>query len=163
MGPISPVTSYKKNRYIICIVDDFTRYLQVFILKSKTEVPQCMKEALRFFQAKYPGAGQFDILYVDNGPEFICEPTSQILDKFIIVNKPAIPECHQHNGTAERANRTIQERGRALLFKAGFPLDMWELAIQTACYLYNRTPHSSMGFKTPFELLYHKLPDLSNI
>lgn len=93
-------------------------YLQVFIMKLKTEVPKSMKEALRFLQAKFPGAGQFYIRRVDNGSEFICEATDSILDEFAIVPELAEPGYYEHNGTAERVNRTIQERERALLFEA---------------------------------------------
>ena len=39
----------------------------------------------------------------------------------------------------------------------------WGLAVHTACYLYNRTPHSAINFVTPYEKLYGKIPDLSNI
>ena len=63
MGPIVPPTFIKNNTYIMCVTDDFSRYLQVFLLKSKTgqEVADCLNEALRFLQARYPGPGQFEI------------------------------------------------------------------------------------------------------
>lgn len=44
-----------------------------------------------------------------------------------------------------------------------FPVGMWGLAVHAACYLYNRTPHSAIKFVTPYEKLYGKIPDLSNI
>ena len=41
--------------------------------------------------------------------------------------------------------------------------NMWGAAIITANYLRNRSPCSSINFKTPFELLYDKLPSLSHL
>jgi len=40
---------------------------------------------------------------------------------------------------------------------------LWGETILTATYLYNRTPNSSINFKTPFELKYKETPNISNI
>jgi hypothetical protein len=45
----------------------------------------------------------------------------------------------------------------------GLPLYLWGEAVLAATYLYNRTPHSSINFKTPYELKYNTKPDISNI
>lgn len=165
MGPITPVTFEKHNSYIMCVIDDYTRFLQAFVIKSKSasDVTPCLNEALRFLQACFPGPGQFDILRCDNGTEFCNEHIDLVLEKYGIVRESSEPYCHEHNGLVERLNRTIQERARALLFEAGFPANKWGLAIHAACYIYNRTPHSSIEFVTPFEMLYGKPPDVSTL
>ena len=43
------------------------------------------------------------------------------------------------------------------------PESLWGFATEAACWLYNRTPHSGLNFRTPFELFYEKKPDLSYI
>ena len=73
VGPIDPCTFVKRNKYFMCVVDDYTRYLQVFVIKSRTEVVECMKEALRMLQAEFPGPGQFKTLQCDQGAEFSSE------------------------------------------------------------------------------------------
>ena len=40
---------------------------------------------------------------------------------------------------------------------------MWGETILTATYLYNRTPNSSINFKTPYELKYKEIPNINNI
>ena len=40
---------------------------------------------------------------------------------------------------------------------------MWEETILTATYLYNRTPNSSINFKTPYKLKYKEIPNINNI
>lgn len=52
---------------------------------------------------------------------------------------------------------------RCLLAKAQLPHSLWGEACLTAAYLYNRTPHSGLQFKTPYEMKYGKTPDISNI
>lgn len=107
MGPISPPTFEKRNIYIMCVIDDYTRFLQVFLMKSKSsiDVVPCLSESLRFLQANFPGAGQFNILRCDQGTEFNNESIDQILDKYGIVREISEPYCHEHNGLVERLNR----------------------------------------------------------
>jgi hypothetical protein len=163
MGPITPRTFVKQSKYIMCVLDDYSRYLQVFVIKSKTETVLCMNEALRMLQAQYPGPGQFNILRCDQGTEFTNVEMSELLVKYGITCEESEAYCHEHNGAIERTNRTIAEKNRALLFESGFPVGLWGLATHAACYLYNRTPHSAIDFVTPYEMFFGKEPDLSNI
>jgi hypothetical protein len=43
------------------------------------------------------------------------------------------------------------------------PKSIWGEALLTATYLYNRTPNSSINFKTPYYLKYNIKPNLDNI
>ena len=52
---------------------------------------------------------------------------------------------------------------KALLFTSKIPLKYWNLAIKTAIYIYNYTPHTNLQFISPYEKLYNKKPDISNI
>lgn len=163
VGEISPPTFVQKNKYFLSVIDDHSRYLQLFVLKSKDETPDYLYEAYRSLQALYPAPGQFNLLRCDNGKEFDSNSTREVLDKFDVRLDFAEPYCHEHNGLVERSHRTITERARALLYEAGMPANMWGLAVDAACWLYNRTPHSGLGFLTPFEKVYGKQPDLMQI
>lgn len=107
------------------------------------------------FSEKYA----FKFIRCDNGTEYTGNATTCILDKFNIELQTAEPYTHEHNGTIERLNRTLEERIRALLISSGFPLSFWGLATHCATYLYNRTPHSALNFITPFEKAYDKQPE----
>src|SRR3954465_9962850 len=50
-----------------------------------------------------------------------------------------------------------------MLITANLPRYLWGEAAEAAVYLYNRTPHSALEFKTPFELKYQTKPNLDNI
>ncbi|CAK1367765.1 unnamed protein product [Cercospora beticola] len=58
------------------------------------------------------------------------------------------PYNPEQNGLIQRPNRTLLGKSEAL---------------EAAIFLYNRTPHSSLGFKSPYELRYNKPPNLDNI
>src|SRR3954471_14128148 len=58
----------------------------------------------------------------------------------------------QQNGIAERMNRTLCERARSMLSHSGLGQELWAEAINTACYLVNRSPSTAIECKTPFEV-----------
>ena len=45
----------------------------------------------------------------------------------------------QQNGVVERKNRTLIEAARTMLQDANLPTSFWAKAINTACYIQNRT------------------------
>lgn len=147
VGPIQPPTFYSKNKYIHTMIDDYSRYIQIFLVKNRNEIPIMINEAYLFLRAKFPNPGQFHLLQCDNAPEFLSSATIKILEKYDIRLDPAEPYCHQHNGLVERVQQTILQKARALLYESGMPENMWGFAVDTACWLYNHTPHSSLEYK----------------
>lgn len=67
----------------------------------------------------------------------------------------------QQNGRAERFNRTIQDRGRALLIESGMPNQYWADALVEAAKLYNIAPRKKET-KSPYELFYGVKPNVSS-
>ena len=68
----------------------------------------------------------------------------------------------EQNGAAERLNRTLLERVRAMLEDSGLPKTLWAEAAVTASYIRNRSPVASRD-KTPWELFFGQQPDVSNM
>ncbi|SGY63064.1 BQ5605_C007g04770 [Microbotryum silenes-dioicae] len=62
-------------------------------------------------------------------------------------NDPSTPE---ENCVAERANRSISEAARTMLYESGLPTVFWAEAVATCVYVKNRSPHSALGGKVPF-------------
>nr|GFA82263.1 Gag-Pol polyprotein [Tanacetum cinerariifolium] len=59
---------------------------------------------------------------------------------------------HQQNRVAERMNRTLLERATAMLATASLGKSFWAKAINTACYVINRSPSTAVELKTPMEM-----------
>ena len=51
-----------------------------------------------------------------------------------------MPESPQQNGVAKCWNHTILDKACSMLYSTRLPLSFSELAIDTAVYVYNRTP-----------------------
>nr|GEV59954.1 retrovirus-related Pol polyprotein from transposon TNT 1-94 [Tanacetum cinerariifolium] len=67
------------------------------------------------------------------------------------------------NNVVERRNRTLIEASYTMLIYAQALLFLWAAAVGTTCYTQNRSIIRLHHGKTPYELLYNKLPDLSFI
>ena len=89
----------------------------------------------------------------DNGTEFAGGKFAEIIAKEGISIDFAPPYTPKLNGTAERFNKTIQNKIRALMIDSGIPGTMWGLATEAAIHIYNRTPHKSIECKTPLSLV----------
>jgi hypothetical protein len=79
-----------------------------------------------------------------------------------IVHQTSVPYTPQQNGSAERLNRTLEERMRALLIESGLRHDLWPEALQTAAYIRNLSPVRDKA-ATPWELLFWNKPDVGHL
>ena len=49
------------------------------------------------------------------------------------------------------------EKAKTMWILANLPHDLWKEIINSAVYLYNRTPREAQGWKTPYEVFYTAL------
>ena len=78
-----------------------------------------------------------------------------------IQHQTTVPYNPEQNGTAERMNRTLLESARSMMYHANIPKEFWAEAVSTATQ--NRSPTKSLNNTTPFECLFNRKPDVSNL
>ncbi len=149
IGPISPATSPHGYKFALTVIDGFTKFARVFLLKHKTETLKYLKLFLDQTRAQHPIQGQLKIFRSDNGREFVNRGVQDLLMEYGMEHQVTEPYTSPHNVTAERFNRTIEQKTRSLLSDSGFPTTFWGLAIGAAECIYNRTPHSAIDFQQP--------------
>lgn len=157
-GPYHTVSSCGA-RYFLTIVDDFSRAVWVFLLIDKLEVFQMF---MSFFAMVDRQFGQkVKVVRSDNGTEFNC-----LKDYFLangILFQTSCVGTPQQNGRVERKHRHILSVARALRFQGHLPLSFWGECILAASHLINRTPSSVLENKTPYEMLFHTLPNFNEL
>jgi hypothetical protein len=156
MGPFK-VPSLGKSMYVATLLDDFSGYGEVFCLKDKKSVQETLPYAIVRFQRQ--SGYQVKAIRTDRGTEYKGQ-FSVFLKKKGIVHQRSSPYTPEQNGLAERYNRPLIERTRALLLHFNLPTILWGEAIVTASYLINFVPMRGSS-KTPWELFYDVKPSNS--
>lgn len=158
-GPMEVATP-RGNRYYIVLVDDYSRYSVVYLLQHKSDAESKIREYCNMIKNQF---GRFPkCIRSDGGGEF----SGSALRKFFvdngIVQQMSAPYSPQQNGVAERKNRYLKEMMRCMLVESGLEKKFWGEAINTANYLQNRCPSSSI-VSTPYELWSKKKPSYSHL
>nr|GEW47728.1 integrase, catalytic region, zinc finger, CCHC-type, peptidase aspartic, catalytic [Tanacetum cinerariifolium] len=132
-GPMR-VESINGKKYILVIVDDYSRFTLVKCLRLKNEAPDFIIKFLKMIPFRL---------------------------KVGISHETSVTRSPRQNGVVKRHNRTLIEAARTMLIYAQAPLFRWAEAVAIACYTQNRSIVRLRHGKTPYELLHGKLPDLS--
>ncbi|KAI3782063.1 hypothetical protein L2E82_12095 [Cichorium intybus] len=159
-GPITPHT-LGGNRYFFLIVDDYSRYMWVFIIKSKDEALQSFKR----FKVKVENETSFKVkaLRTDQGGEFVSNEFKNFCDKEGIRRQLTAPYTPQQNGVVERRNRTILGVTRSLLKTMNVPEELWGEDVRHAVYILNRVPTKGVKDMTLFEAMHGRKPTMEHI
>lgn len=158
-GPIDTQT-WDGRKYFVTFLDDYTHYSRVYLLKNKYEVSECLKHYVQWTERHF--SEKVEIIRCDNGGEYCSNQLVDWCKNKGITLDYTVPYTPQLNGKAERLNRTLLDKTRALLFDANMPKYLWGEALFTAVYLLNRTSTSTKN-RTPYELWNNRKPDLSNL
>ncbi|GJX33883.1 retrotransposon protein, putative, ty1-copia subclass [Tanacetum coccineum] len=96
----------------------------------------------------------------DRGDEYISQEFKDYLKACGIVQQLTPPYTPQHNGVSERRNRTLLDMVQSMMNLTTLPLSFWDYAIESATRILNMVPTKKVD-KTPYELWYGKVPNLS--
>ncbi|GJX49651.1 retrovirus-related pol polyprotein from transposon TNT 1-94 [Tanacetum coccineum] len=157
-GPMR-VQSIKGKKYILVIVDDYSRFTWVKFLRSKDETPEFVTNFLKQIQVGLNKTVRF--IRTDNGTEFVNQVMSEYYEGVGIFHQKSVPRTPQQNGVVERRNRTLVEAARTMMIFSKAPMFLWAEAVATACYTQNRSLIHTRHNKTPYELVHDKKPDLT--
>ena len=158
-GPMHTVTPSQK-RYILTIIDDFSRYTYVYLMSHKDEASPLIKDFIEMAKTQFNTRPK--IIRSDRGGEYVNTDLQTHLRKEGIAMQCTAPYSPQQNGVAERKNRSLIEMTRCMLIDAKLDKKYWGEAVVTANYLQNRLPSRSIE-KTPYELWYSRKPDVANL
>jgi transposase InsO family protein len=157
-GP-APVVSTNAFRYYLVFVDEFTKFTWVYLLKHKSDTFHTFTQ----FQAMVHT--QFSLLIktirTDCGGEFTSNQFNQFCASKDMIHQVSCPHTPQQNGVAERKHRHLVQCALALLSQSTLPMSYWSYAISTAAHLINKLPTPNLSNKSPWETLYHTLPDFT--
>lgn len=159
-GPFR-IASLNGKKYMLTVVDQFSRRYFVAFLKTKDEASQALQNLIRRRENELNT--KVKRIRSDNGLEFVNEDLQQYLNRKGIKHEKTIAYSPRSNGAAERANRTLLDKARTLLIDSQLPLHFWAEAVATAEYIHNITPTKTRRDKTPMELWNSKKPSVRHL
>ncbi|GBO22471.1 Retrovirus-related Pol polyprotein from transposon TNT 1-94 [Araneus ventricosus] len=154
-GPVEPAT-LSGERYVLTFVDDYSRFCEVCLIKKKSDIAVEFK---KFFKVN----DTVKRIRCDNAKEYVSGELQKVARNAGVEIDPCPPYTPQLNGVAERMNRTLFDKARAMLCDSKLPKSCWGYAIQVAAFLNIRIPCTSINDHTPYELKYSTKSDLTKI
>jgi len=127
------------------------RMTHIYPLKRKTSAE--VLEQFKEYKAKVEKqtGKQIKRLRTDGSGEYRMW-VSTYLKQVGIIHETTAPYSPAQNGVAERANRTIMEKVKAIIVEYELDKRLWMEIANTVVYLKNRSPTSTVLNCTPYEL-----------
>nr|GFA68226.1 putative ribonuclease H-like domain-containing protein [Tanacetum cinerariifolium] len=121
-GPMRMQTINGK-KYILIIIDDYSQFTRVKLLRSKDETPEVI---INFITQIQVGLNK-TVRYVrtDNGTEFVNHTLTEYYERIGIFYQKTVPKTPQQNGVVERRNHTFVEAARTMLIFSKAPMFLW--------------------------------------
>ncbi len=149
------------KRYFVQFICEYTGHVFVYLLASKREVFDKLKE----FHARMKNvAPPIAYLHVDGGGEFFSNEMREWLRVNGISYEITCADTPQQNGLCERTNRTLLEMVRSLLHESGLSSVYWGEALLTAEHILNRIYRTGANVDvTATEAMFGYRPNLERL
>ena len=148
-GP-TKTASLEGKHYFVTFVDDFSRRVWVYMLKSKDKVFETFLVWKKMVENQT--GRKIKVLRSDNGTKYQNDQFSYFCKKEGISRHFTVRDTSQQNGVAELMNLTLLEKVRCMLSNAGLGKQFWAEAVMYASHLINRLPSTALNGKTPLEV-----------
>ena len=129
--------------YLLVIIDYFSRYKEVEILRKITAQETAERLERIFVRLGYPRT-----ITLDNGRQFVSREFEEFCNRRGIILNRTTPYWPQENGLVERQNRSLMKR---LKISQALNRD-WKKDLNDYLAMYYSTPHTITA-KTPSELM----------
>nr|GEX91379.1 putative ribonuclease H-like domain-containing protein [Tanacetum cinerariifolium] len=152
------VASINGKRYVLVIVDDYSRYTWTHFLRSKDETAEVLIDFLRLVQRGLKA--QVRIVRTDKGTKFLNQTLHTYFAAEGILYQTSVARTPEQNGVVERRNRTLVKAARTMLSVAKVPLFFWAEVIATTCFTQNRSLVIPRHDKTPYHIINDRKPSI---
>lgn len=156
----APVKGRRGERYLLTIIDEFSRKTSVYPMKSKAESFQIFRQHVErvenFLEKRVKSARS------DNGKEFDNACFERFCGEKGIKSEFTNTYTPEQNGIAERYNQTLASGVRTILDETGIDQSFWPDAALYFTYTWNRVCHKNKD-KTPFEMFCGNRPSVRHL
>jgi hypothetical protein len=144
------------KRYILVVVDDFSRYTWAIPIREKSNAFDAAQHLFKKIQVEQNC--QIMRIRSDHRKEFENSKFEEFCLSYGIKQEFSSPITPQQNGVVERRNRVIQEMARVMMHSKNLAQHFWGESVNTACHIINRVYLRPETSKTPYEIWRGKKP-----
>ncbi|GKA70834.1 retrovirus-related pol polyprotein from transposon TNT 1-94 [Tanacetum coccineum] len=155
------IESINGKKYILVIVDDYSRYTWTLFLRTKDETPEVLKDFLKMIQRNLQA--QVITVRTNIGTKFLNKTLHAYFKEKDIEHQTSTPRTPEQNDIVERRNRTLVKVARTMLSASKLPLFFWAEAIATACYTQNRSRIIPRHEHIPYHIINGRKPSLKHL
>jgi transposase InsO family protein len=148
-GPIT-AKGLKGEKYFMLLVDDYTRMIEVFFLRDKSETFENFKVYKEMVENEMDSKTKCLISY--NGGEFTSKEFMDYYSRNGIKRQFFVARTPQHNGVVERKNMTVQEMAQTILMYSKLKDIFCTHEVHTTIHIQNRVFLRNNTEKTPYEI-----------
>ncbi|SGZ11070.1 BQ5605_C100g13131 [Microbotryum silenes-dioicae] len=156
-----PRPTFGGHRYMLVIIDDFSRKHWCILLALKSDVFPRLRDWI--LEVENATGNKVKTIRSDNGGEFTLRNFVDFCASKGIRRELTIPYTPQQNGCVERSNRTIKEGILALLYSSGADSRLWGEAALYYVHCKNLMPHAGIGGEIPDTRWHGFAPDISTL
>lgn len=153
-GPM-PTQSLGGSRYMATFLDDYSKFSVVVPVSHKSDVAAAVIRIITLLENQC--GHRLKAVRTDRGGEYLNHTLDDFFASKGVAHQTTTPYTPEQNGAAERLNRTLEERIRAMLLESGLKPELWAEAAVTANFIRNRSPTAGSS-RTPWERFYGKRP-----
>ncbi|GJT33748.1 retrovirus-related pol polyprotein from transposon TNT 1-94 [Tanacetum coccineum] len=130
-GPMR-IQSINGRKYILVIIDDYSRFTWVKFLRSKDEVPEFVIKFIKMIQVRLNAT--VCNIRTDNGTKFVNQTLRAYYEEVRISHQTSVAHTPQQNCVVERWNRTLVEADRSMLIFSKKPDLSFLYVFGALCY-----------------------------
>lgn len=126
-------TSSLTAHYFLSIVDNYSRGVQVYLMRYKSNAAKYVKFFCNMTETQF--GKRVQRLCIDNGAKFHSPEMIRFYQQKGILLQSSCPYTPQQNSVVERKHRYILDTARTLLFHSSMPTQFQESTYEQPCIL----------------------------
>nr|GEU73235.1 integrase, catalytic region, zinc finger, CCHC-type, peptidase aspartic, catalytic [Tanacetum cinerariifolium] len=131
-GPMR-IEGINQNKYIIVIVDDYSRYTWNHFLRTNDETPEVLNDFLKMIQCNLKA--QVITVHTERGTEFLNKTLHAYYKEEGIEHQTSTPRTPEQNGIVKRRNRTLELSKASDYDNSGLVYQLQETYVQNSTEL----------------------------
>ena len=156
--PLSPALN--RHRWVSHFACSYLDFNMVFTHAHKYEAPEIVRKALNIIHTRFNGKVVF---FRSDGETSLGKEFEDMVSAMGITYEASSAYTPQQNGHSERKGGILTIKARAMRIGANLPNYLWPWIYQAAGFIMNRTPMKKHNWKTPYEMIIQKKPNLSHM